>query len=273
MGRNKQKRKRTPGELIRSIVLILAICVFLFSGTQLLKIFLEYKAGTDEYDRIREFVRKTEEKPETEEVTGQEEHSEEKKEETEEMPTPPQIDWVSLIELNEDIIGWIQIDGTDISYPVVKGRDNSFYLKHTFEKNANIAGTIFIDYANSSDFQDCNTLIYGHNMKNGSMFGKLGKYFKDEEALPGRYIWICTPEKDYRYEIFSSHVVDASGDTYTLFPEHNEQFGAYLDKMTKQSYIDFGTSVTKEDKIITLSTCTGNNATRFIVQAKCIAEY
>lgn len=110
-------------------------------------------------------------------------------------------------------------------------------------------------------------------MKNGSMFGLLRKYFKDESSVPGRYIWICTQEKNYRYEIFSSHVVDATGETYTLFPEANELFASYVDSMKQKSLVDFGTEVTKDDKVITLSTCTGNDATRFVVQAKREGEY
>ena len=105
-------------------------------------------------------------------------------------------------------------------------------------------------------------------MRNGSMFGTLRKHFKDQESVPGKYIWICTPEKNYRYEIFSSHVVDADGEVYSLFPEANDQFAAYLDTMVQQSGISYGVPVTREDRIITLSTCTGNDATRFVVQAR-----
>lgn len=264
-----KKRKRTPGDIIRYIVIVIAVGVFLFSAGQLIKIFLEYKEGTDEYDRIREYVQEAEEEP----VDDENEVQEGQEEQEPEIPKPPQIDWPSLQNLNKEIIGWIQIEGTEISYPVVKGTDNAYYLKHTFEKNANGAGAIFVDYTNSSDFQDCNTLIYGHNMKNGSMFGTLRKHFKDKESVPGKYIWICTPEKNYRYEIFSSHVVDASGDAYTLFSEPDEQFAAYVEKMVSQSVVDFGVPVGQEDKVITLSTCTGNDATRFIVQAKREGEY
>ena len=81
------------------------------------------------------------------------------------------------------------------------------------------------------------------------------------------------PEKNYRYEIFSSHVVDAAGEVYTLFSAPDQQFQQYLDSMKAQSLVDFGVDVTKEDKIITLSTCTGNDATRFVVQAKREGEY
>lgn len=259
----KNKQKRTAGDIIRTIIMIVALAVFLFSVAQLAKIFMEYKKGTDEYDRVREYVA----------TPVPQEEPQEPVEEEETKPIPPQVDWVNLKAINGDIIGWIQIEGTEISYPIVKGTDNSYYLKHTFEKNTNAAGAIFMDYTNSSDFQDCNTLIYGHNMKNGSMFGLLRKYFKDESSVPGRYIWICTQEKNYRYEIFSSHVVDATGETYTLFPEANELFASYVDSMKQKSLVDFGTEVTKDDKVITLSTCTGNDATRFVVQAKREGEY
>lgn len=261
----KKRRRRTAGDMIRSIILVAAVCVFLFSAVQLVKIFLEYKKGTDEYDRVREYVTAVQEPTEETEEPGAEEETP--------APVSPQVDFSGLQAINPDIIGWLQIEGTEISYPVVKGTDNDYYLKHTFEGNTNAAGAIFADYSNSSDFQDCNTIIYGHNMKNGSMFGLLQRYFKDEASLPGRYIWICTPDKNYRYEIFSSHVVDAEGEVYTLFSAPDEAFGTYLETMKAQSLVDYGISAGKEDKIITLSTCTGNDATRFVVQAKREGEY
>ena len=260
---SKNKKKKTAGDVIRTVILILALGVFLFSAAKLVQIFLEYKQGTDEYDRMREFV--------TEKVDTQEEEKEiqvQGEEVQEEKPKAPQVDWPGLQSINQDIIAWIQIEGTEISYPVVKGTDNSYYLKHTFEGKSNIAGAIFVDSANRSDFEDCNTIIYGHNMKNGSMFGTLRKHFKDEASVPGKYIWICTPQKNYRYEIFSSHVVDAAGEVYTLFSEVDDAFEAYLERMAKQSLVSFETPVFREDKIITLSTCTGNDATRFVVQAR-----
>ena len=201
------------------------------------------------------------------EVVKQE--SKEEEPQTEESHVEIPIDFAQLQDQNPDIYAWIQIDGTNINYPVAQSAaDNEYYLKHTFEGNYNAAGSIFIDYTNNSNFEDCNTIIYGHNMKNGSMFGLLRKHFKDQESVPGRYIWICTPDKNYRYEIFSSHVVDAAGEVYTLFSAPDEQFASYLEKMKSQSLVDFQTEVTAEDKVITLSTCTGNDATRFVVQAK-----
>ena len=253
-----RRKKKKKGDLLLTLALIAAIAVFCFAAYNLFHIYTEYKKGTDEYNHIEQMA-VTDRAPEDEElvdaVSG---------------PKPPiSVDFDTLKSVNPDVVGWIYIEALDnINYPVVQGDDNETYLHTTYENNYNFAGTIFVDYENSSDFSDCNTLIYGHNMKNGSMFGLLSKHFKDQESVPGRYIWICTPDKNYRYEIFSSHVVDAAGEVYTLFSAPDEQFASYLEKMKSQSLVDFQTEVTAEDKVITLSTCTGNDATRFVVQAK-----
>jgi sortase B len=171
--------------------------------------------------------------------------------------------------VNEDVIGWIYVEAIeDINYPVVKGKDNDEYLHMTYEGNYNFAGTIFIDCENSGDFSDCNTLVYGHNMKNGSMFGQLKKFTQNSETYEkSKYFWIFTPEASYRYEIISAYVTSVSSDTYTLFKGPGEEFLKYLDKIKGYSELavdDFETDV--KDKVVTLSTCTGNEATRYVVQ-------
>lgn len=262
---SKKKKRPTVGDRVRTVILLIALAVFLFSGFQLAKIFLEYREGTQEYDAIRKYVVEEPEKPKEENTVPESEEPE--------KPVPPSVDWESLAAINPDIIGWISIEGTEISYPVVQGTDNDYYLKHTFEKNENAAGSIFVDYLNSKTFEDCNTVIYGHNMKNGSMFGLLSKYFQKQESLPGTYIWICTPEKNWRYEIFSSHTVAADGNVYTLFSAHDDQFQAYVEQMKQESVVDYGVEVNREDRVITLSTCTGDYSTRFVVQARQEGSY
>ena len=87
-------------------------------------------------------------------------------------------DFTKLVELNDQSVGWITIDGTAIDYPVVQGDDNSYYLTHDFNNSSSIQGSIFMDYRNQPDFSDWNNIVYGHNMDNGSMFGALVKYRK-----------------------------------------------------------------------------------------------
>lgn len=261
MSKNKNKKKRTFGDVLRNMILLAAVAVFLFSAYQLVNIYLEYKKGTDEYDKIREYVKEPEPEPKAAEEPSEEE------EESEELPKAPEIDFASLKEINPDVIGWLQMECLDVSYPIVKGEDNDHYLHYTFEGQKNAAGAIFMECTNNSNFEDLNTIIYGHNMKNGSMFGTF-RTLNDQESLTSPYLWVCTPEKNYRYEIFTIHTTSASGDTYTLFSGVDEQYTEYLKKMKSASDMELPAQAAAEDKIVTLSTCTGNDATRFVIQAK-----
>lgn len=266
-GKKRKRKKRTIGDLILTLVLLIAIGVFCFAAYNLYNIYTEYKKGTDEYNQIEQMAVVTRE-PELEQSTeaaGPEMT----------VQAPLEVDFTSLKSVNEEVIGWIYIEALEgISYPVVQGTDNETYLHTTYEGNYNIAGTIFVDYENSGDFSDCNTLVYGHNMKNGSMFGSLKKYVQEEETYKkNKYFWILTPEKDYRYEIVSAYTTAVNSDTYTLFKGPGVEFEEYL--QTIRGYSEITTDVrelTIKDKIVTLSTCTGNDATRFVVQGVRVDE-
>ena len=205
-----------------TVVLIAAICVFCYAGYNLFHIYTEYKKGTDEYNSISEMA-----------VTERDPDQVEEMNQPDEQPVAPvSVDFDSLRSINEDVIGWIYVEALDgVSYPVVKGTDNDQYLHMTYEKNYNFAGTIFIDYENKADFSDCNTLVYGHNMKNGTMFGQLKNFSKDDSAYnKSKYFWIFTPEKTYRYEIISAYTTAVNSDTYTLFKGPGQEFVDYMNK-------------------------------------------
>ena len=253
----KVKRKKTAVDYILTGVLILAIGIFLFAAYNLIHIYLEYKKGTDEYNAI-EKIAVTERDP-----------SEDETEAGEELQPPIDVDFDALREINKDVIGWIYVEGLDISYPVVRGIDNDYYLHRTYEKTYNFAGTIFTDYENKDDFNDCNTLVYGHNMKNGSMFGTLKQFSEGEAYSKSHYFWILTPKKNYKYEIFSAYVTAVNSDTYTLFKGPGKEFKEWEAKIKSNSAIDTGDiSLGVKDKVVTLSTCTGNTSTRYVVQGK-----
>ena len=149
-----------------------------------------------------------------------------------------------------------------------------YYLHRTIKKTYNFAGSVFIDSTNASDFSDCNTIIYGHNMKNGSMFGKLKQMYESEKYKDSKYLWICTPNGKYRYEIFSMQYAKVGSDVYTLFSAHDEQFEAYVKKMAKQSKVDMkALGLGKDDYVVTLSTCTSDESVRFVVQARWVGTY
>ena len=165
------------------------------------------------------------------------------------------------------MVGWIEIETLDISYPIVQTTDNDHYLHYTFEGQRNANGAIFLEHTNSSDFEDCNTIIYGHNMRNGSMFGTFRK-LHEQSNLTSPYVWICTPKHTWRYKIFSVHTASVTGETYTLFSMADEQFVEYLKSMKSASELQLDAEADKDDKVITMSTCTGNSSTRFVIQAK-----
>ena len=258
---NKQPEKKKKGDVLLTLALIVAIVVFCYAAYNLYHIYTEYKKGTDEYNQIEQMAVTDRDPDQQAEAFG-----------PDAQPQPPiDVDFSKLKSINEDVVGWIYVEALDgISYPVVKGKDNETYLHQTYEKNYNFAGTIFIDYENSGDFSDCNTLVYGHNMKNGSMFGQLKKFVESEETYQkSKYFWILTPDKDYRYEIISAYTTGVNSDTYTLFKGPGDEFEEYLNKI--KGYSEIATeedSLTIKDKIVTLSTCTGNESTRFVVQGK-----
>ena len=255
-----EQKKKKKSDVLLTIALIVAIAVFCYAAFNLYHIYTEYKKGTDEYNQIEEMA-VTERDADSGEVAGP----------NAQLKPPIEVDFDKLKSVNEDVVGWIYVDALpDISYPIVKGKDNQTYLHQTYEKNYNFAGTIFVDYENSGDFSDCNTLVYGHNMKNGSMFGHLKKFREDDRLYKqDKYFWILTPERNYRYEIISAYTTGVNSDTYTLFKGPGEEFEKYLETIKGYSEIQTDdTDLTIKDKILTLSTCTGNESTRFVVQGK-----
>ena len=255
-----EQKKKKKSDVLLTIALIVAIAVFCYAAFNLYHIYTEYKKGTDEYNQIEEMA-VTERDADSAEVAGP----------SAQIKPPIEVDFDKLKSVNEDVVGWIYVYALpDISYPIVKGKDNQTYLHQTYEKNYNFAGTIFVDYENSGDFSDCNTLVYGHNMKNGSMFGHLKKFREDDKLYKqDKYFWILTPERNYRYEIITAYTTGVNSDTYTLFKGPGEEFEKYLETIKGYSEIQTDdTDLTIKDRIVTLSTCTGNESTRFVVQGK-----
>ena len=174
-------------------------------------------------------------------------------------------------EINRDIVGWLEIPGTNISYPIMQGDDNAYYLNHTFKGNVNSAGSIFMEVLNAADFTDYHTLIYGHNMKNGSMFGTLSYYKSPTYLVAHPYLYVDTEYGQQKYQIFSCYETSATSDSYTIGFAPDEIYQEYLNTIKGRSEYDTGVDVSTEDKILSLSTCTksGENM-RYLVHAKLV---
>lgn len=161
-----------------------------------------------------------------------------------------------LKELNNNYIAWLYIPNTNISYPIVKGADNSFYLNHNFLKEESKAGSIFID-SNVNAFEDRNTIIYGHYMKDGSMFADLHKIYSDPSST--NKIYIATKDEILEYQIFSIFKDSADIDNYQRFWSTDNNYINYLNSIKEKSVISVDIKLNASDKILTLSTCDFSN--------------
>jgi sortase B len=181
------------------------------------------------------------------------------------------MDLGALQALNPESIGWILIPNTKISYPLMQSGDNEYYLKHNYKKAASAGGSIFLDYRNAKGLKDFNSIIYGHRMKNGTMFEALKNYARLDYWKKHPYIYITLPGgTSYQYTIFASYEESASGQSYrTNFGGDLKAKQAFLDHAVGASLIATGVSVSAKDQILTLSTCTGRGyETRLVVHAK-----
>ena len=179
------------------------------------------------------------------------------------------VDFKKLKEINKDSIAWLKVNNTNIEYAVVKSNNNSYYLNHNFENKSNIGGWIFADYHNKLDGTDRNIVIYGHNMKDGSMFGTLENILKQEwyNNEENRHITFITENEQITYEVFSVYKIE-NEDYYINTQFTDEEFGSFIKTIKERSIKDFDVELTKNNSILTLSTCADNNKYRVVLHAK-----
>ncbi len=174
-----------------------------------------------------------------------------------------------LYQVNNDMVGWLTVAGTKVNYPVVRGKDNEYYLSNNIYKEKDYNGWVFMDYRNNIDILDDNTIIYAHNRyTSGVMFGTLPNIQKNSwlSNKNNHYITFNTLYKEQKWKIFSIYSVDVTSDyLFTIFHEDSDKQN-FIDMLTERSEYDFSTKVTTKDKILTLSTCLDNNQ-RFVVHA------
>ncbi|GFP74478.1 class B sortase [Clostridium fungisolvens] len=247
------KKKASIRSALKVIMVLICAGTFLYSAYSLYIIGSEYKKGTDEYRDLQKYV---------EEVPANSKSTKAWK-----------IDFDNLKAINSDIVAWIHFESIGIDYPIVKGTDNNFYLKHTFKKEENKAGSIFMDYENNSQFKDLHTTIYGHNLKNSSMFSALMKYKDKDFYVSNPYFWIYTPNGDLKCEIFSCYITGSTSESYNKSFTTRDEYDKFLKTLKKNSIYDTGVEVTVDDKVLSLSTCTNSDKdSRIIVHAKVLKQ-
>ena len=182
------------------------------------------------------------------------------------------IDFKSLKEQNSDIIAYLKVNGTNIDYVVVKGNDNSYYLKHNFNKEYNIAGWIFADYHNKFDETDRNIVIFGHNTKDGSMLGTLKNVLDKswQENKDNLEITLITGKRQYKYQVFSTYSITPEDYYINTIYNNDNEFNEFLNKVKSRSNYNYNIEVNSNDKVLTLSSCIGDGKKRVVLHAKLI---
>lgn len=179
------------------------------------------------------------------------------------------IDLAALREVNEDVLGWIRIPDTNIDYPLLQGEDNEYYLKHTWDRKWNSVGSVFMECMNSPDLTDYNTILYGHNMGDGSMFAGLHEYEEETYWQEHPYVYLLTDAGVYRYEIFAGYRAEVESPTYGLSFNQQTTKEKFLNHAQESSVFHTGILPQGQDRVLTLSTCTGAGyAARWVVQAR-----
>ena len=177
----------------------------------------------------------------------------------------------ALKKINSDTVAWLSVDGTTINYPIVQAEDNDYYLTHSFDKSSKKSGWTFMDYRNNKDMSDTNTIFYGHNLLNMTAFGSITEMFKDSWSNSSNHsIVVITETKKYYYTVFSGYY--SSPESYYLktnfyLDSDREDF---LKTLSERNILNIDNSISADDKIITLSTCTDDNTGRKVIHAKLV---
>ena len=169
---------------------------------------------------------------------------------------------------NSDTVGWLKVNNTDISYPIVKTNDNEYYMNRSFDKSYNSAGWPFIDYKNKLDGTDKNIVIYGHNRRNGDMFGTLKKTLREEwyTNKENHEILFITEKEKQKYQVYA--VYEVPNEDYYINTELDDtSYSEFLNKVSSRSYYNFNVNLDTSRPTITLSTCSGNDKYRTVLHA------
>ena len=226
-------------KVIKIILLVICLCVFIFSAYNIYKYLSEENANKKLNNELMEKA-----------IIETPNDNNDNTQENEDI-LPISVDFSVLKQENEDIVGWLYLEDSPINYPVVQSYDNDYYLRRLVNGEYNIAGSLFMDYRNDSNLEDNNTIIYGHNMKNNTMFGSLQEYKNQNYYDNHKVMYYFTPEKNYIIELFTGYTISVESDIYDLSIIDSSK----LEELISKSDFESNTKVTEEDKIVTLSTC------------------
>ena len=236
----KKSKKHGVKNVILTLLIIFFIAVIIFSGIQLIKWYLGNKANNDIIEEIKESN-----------IISYNENDE---------------------NVNPDVIGYLKVNNTNVDYPVVTADDNQYYLKKNLYQEDDKNGWIFMDYRNDLDGNDKNIIIYGHNRRDGSMFGSLKNILSPDwyNNEANKYVTLITEQGNMIYEVFSVYQIEREDYYIQTSFRDNSEYESFLETITNRSVKNFNVQLTVDDTILTLSTCANDNEYRVVLHAKLI---
>lgn len=268
-------------EKIRRILMVLLAAVFLVSAGMMIRQQIQYKkiiADSDEAAQIAGLQKgaATQRPVPSLPVPSAEPGEPEAPPEPlpEEAVDLDAIDLEALRAVNEDVVGWIAIPGTTLSYPLMQGEDNQYYLSHSWKRESVAGGSVFLESTNNRDLTDYHTIAFAHRMRNDTMFGTIKYYKKLDFWQEHPSVYVILDDTIYRYDIFSAQEANVKGIVYRLDIVENHLEEEFLQYCIENSVIDTGLTPEASDRILTLSTCTGNGyANRWVIHGALAQEY
>ena len=229
------------GRLLYGIVVAVCAGGMLLSGGLFVRQWLEYRGAEKAYQTLAEAA-----------VLPPDGGGEEPEQTSD--PPVPQVDFEALKRINPELTGWLYCPDTVISYPVVQGEDNRYYLTHLFDGTANAAGCLFLD-SGCDGLTGKNSVIHGHHMKNGTMFASLEEYREQAYYDAHPRLYLLTPEGSWIIELFSAYVADAESDAWRLDFSSEEDYSRWLEGLQARSCFESAVKAQPADRVVTLSTC------------------
>ena len=226
----EKNNKKKGGNAFVNVIIVILVLIIAFCAFNIGKALYKYYVGTKQYKEIQA-------------IAGTEKDNN-------------NINWKKLRSKYKDIVAWLYQKGTVINYPVAQGTDNSYYLTHLLSGEYNFKGSLFVDVRNKDPFNDYVTVVYGHRMKDFSMFWTIGDYRKRDYWKKHPTMDLSTPKQDYKVYIFACVTIPSSSKLYKFEFKNDKQKANYLKEVLSKSELQTNVNVSAKNKIVMLSTCT-----------------
>lgn len=271
----RPQERRGAGSALIIVLIVVLVAGMAFAGYKLGSIFMNYQRDRSAYKELADkaISEVAEDAPaqtsEDEEEQPAVDDEEDNVTDIKVSKVPISVDWDYLRSENSDIVGWLYCPGTIINYPVLQNPDNEYYLKHGFHKESNVSGALFVDASSVIGSVQSNCVIYGHNMKDKSMFGSFQAYINESYCDENPTLYLLTPDGNYRIDLFGAHVKEGTVDNFPTFFYNEEGYQSYLDKVTPSFYWLKEEIIDTSYQLVTLTTCTaasGYSDARLLIQ-------